>query len=172
MIHPLVTQLRFARRELLRCLEGVPPADARRRLRPMNCLSWIVGHLAAQEHFLWVEMAQGRQLAPGLYELVGSGRPGSTPPWEEMWEVWRRVTGAADQYLDTVTSETLHRTLDPAGGPNREDVGTSLLRNIYHYWYHLGEAHAVRAMLGHPDLPEFVGEMSAVRHSARRTDHG
>lgn len=165
MTHPLVTQLRFARSEFVRCLDGVPPEDARRRLRPMNCLSWIVGHLASQEHYLWVDMAQDQSIAPGLYELVGYGRPGSTPPWEEMWEVWRRVTRAADQYLDTVTSETLHQYLEREGVPKREDIGTTLLRNIYHYWYHLGEAHAVRAMLGHRDLPEFVGNMSAVRHS-------
>jgi hypothetical protein len=31
----------------------------------------------------------------------------------------------------------------------------------YHYWYHLGEAHAIRQMLGHQDLPQFVGDMSA-----------
>jgi hypothetical protein len=30
--HPLVTQLRFARSELVRCLEGLSEADARRRL--------------------------------------------------------------------------------------------------------------------------------------------
>jgi hypothetical protein len=30
----------------------------------------------------------------------------------------------------------------------------------YHYWFHLGEAHAIRQMLGHPDLPQFVGDMS------------
>jgi len=30
----------------------------------------------------------------------------------------------------------------------------------YHYWYHTGEAHAIRDMLGHQDLPEFVGNMS------------
>ena len=33
----------------------------------------------------------------------------------------------------------------------------------YHYWFHIGEAHAVRQMLGHVDLPDFVGDMSAVR---------
>ncbi len=29
----------------------------------------------------------------------------------------------------------------------------------YHYWYHLGEAHAIRQMLGHTGLPQFVGDM-------------
>ena len=36
-----------------------------------------------------------------------------------------------------------------------------LLRNIYHYWFHTGEAHLLRASLGHPELPEFVGNMSS-----------
>jgi hypothetical protein len=35
-----------------------------------------------------------------------------------------------------------------------------LHRNLYHYWYHTGEAAAIRQMLGHTDLPQFVGDMS------------
>ena len=54
MPHLLVTQLRFTRSELVRCLEGVSDADARRRFEPMNCISWIVGHLADQENHFWV----------------------------------------------------------------------------------------------------------------------
>jgi hypothetical protein len=34
------------------------------------------------------------------------------------------------------------------------------LDDMYHYWYHLGEAHAIRQMLGHQNLPQFVGNMS------------
>lgn len=30
----------------------------------------------------------------------------------------------------------------------------------YHYWYHTGEAHAIRDVLGHQGLAEFVGDMS------------
>ena len=164
MIHPLVTQLRFARSEFVRGLEGVPPEDAVRRLEPANCLSWIVGHLASQEHFLWVMAAQGRDVAPGLLDLVGHGRPASTPPWEEMWAAWREVTQAADAYLDELTPERLPEYLLWEGAPLWEDIGTMLLRNIYHYWFHLGEAQGLRQMLGHRDLPQFVGGMSAVRH--------
>ncbi|MCK4975393.1 MAG: DUF664 domain-containing protein, partial [Anaerolineales bacterium] len=54
MAHPYVTQLRFARTEFIRCLEGVTAEEAIHRVEPMNCLSWIVGHLANQEHRLWV----------------------------------------------------------------------------------------------------------------------
>jgi hypothetical protein len=166
MPHPLVTQLRFARSELMRCLEGVSAAHACRRMKPMNCISWIVGHLANQEHFLWVQMAQGSNVAPSLHQRVGYGQPATTPPWEEMLAVWRTITSAADQYLDTITPEMLPTHLEWRGRPRSEDIGTSLLRNIYHYWFHLGEAHAIRQLLGHPDLPQFVGDMSQVRYRA------
>ena len=62
MPHPLVTQLRFARREFARCFEGVPLGDTRRRLDSLNCLSWIVGHLANQEHFFWVRVGRGKNI--------------------------------------------------------------------------------------------------------------
>ncbi len=167
MIHPLVAQLRFARSEFVRCLEGVPAEDAVRRLEPMNCLSWIVGHLASQEHFLWVIMAQGQNVAPELRQF-GTGQPGSMPAWDEVWETWQRVTQAADAYLDTLTDADLDQHLEWRGKPIRESIGTSLLRNIYHYWFHTGEAHAIRQMLGHTDLPQFVGDLSGVPYRLER----
>jgi uncharacterized damage-inducible protein DinB len=157
--HPLVTQLRFARSELLRCLEGVSDEEACHRFQPMNCISWIVGHLASQEHAYWVLWAQGQDLAPGLQELVGYGRPASTPPLDEMWDTWLTVTRAADTFLDTLTTEVLQTYLEWQGKPLRETIGTMLYRNIYHYWFHTGEAHAIRQALGHKDLPQFVGNM-------------
>jgi hypothetical protein len=160
MAHFLVDQLRFARSEFVRCLEGVSAEDACRRLDPMNCISWIVGHLANQEHRYWVILGQGQDLAPGLNDLVGYGKPASTPPLNEMWDVWHTVTVAADRYLDTLTQGLLQTHFERQGKPVPESVGTMLLRNLYHYWYHLGEGHAIRQMLGHPDLPQFVGNMS------------
>jgi hypothetical protein len=160
MRHPLVIQLHFARSEFVRCLDGVSDEDARRRLAPMNCISWIIGHLANQEHRYWVHWAQGKNLAPDLNKLVGWGQPPSTPPLDEMWDTWRAVTRAADEFLETLTPEQLETHLEWKGEPVRESVGTLIHRNTYHYWYHLGEAHAIRQMLGHTDLPQFVGDMS------------
>ncbi len=159
MTHPLVTQLRFTRSELIRCLEGVSAEDAVRRLGPMNCISWTVGHLANQENFYWVQCGQGQELAPNLHRL-GYGQPASTPPLDEMWDAWRTVTTAADRYLDRLTPELLQTHLEWNGKPRHESVGTMLMRNIYHYWFHTGEAHAIRQQLGHTDLPQFVGDMS------------
>ena len=160
MAHPLVTQLRFGRSELVRCLEGVPAEDAVRRVLPMNCISWIVGHMASQEQAYWVLVAQGRLVVPGLHDLVGYGKPASTPPLDEMWAAWRTITQAADEYLDTLTTELLQTHLVSKGGLRPESIGTMVYRNTYHYWHHLGEAHAIRQMLGHQNLPEFVGDMS------------
>lgn len=164
MTEPLVTQLRFARSELERCLQGVSAADAERRIQPMNSIGWIVGHLASQEQFLWLERAQGEILSPELYQLVGYGQPATTPPLDEMWHFWHEITTAADCYLDTITPEMLGTPLFWQDGQTAEDVGTSLLRNIYHYWFHIGEAHAIRQVLGHTKLPQFVGDLAEVRY--------
>jgi hypothetical protein len=158
--HPLVTQLRFARSEFVRCLEGVSEEDAIRRLEPMNCVSWVVGHLANQEHRYWVLLPRRGELAPGLNKLVGYGMPPSTPPLSEMWATWRTVTQSADEYLDTLTPSKLQAHLMYEGQRLDESIGTLLQRNLYHYWFHTGEAHAIRQMLGHGDLPQFVGDMS------------
>ncbi|MFN2120383.1 MAG: DinB family protein [Anaerolineales bacterium] len=164
--HPLVTQLRFARSEFLRCLDGVSAEEAVHRFEPINCISWIVGHLANQENTYWVAVAQDREIAPGLRDLVGFGKPASTPPLDEMWDVWRTVTAAADEFLDTLTAERLQVYFERRGRVVDESVGTLLMRNIYHYWFHMGEAHAIRQMLGHRDLPQFVGDMSEAAYRA------
>jgi uncharacterized damage-inducible protein DinB len=153
-------QLRFARSEFQRCLEGVSAEDGVRRLEPMNCIGWIVGHLANQEHFLWLMVAQNRFLAPGLNDLVGFGQPASTPPLDEMWAIWYTVTKAADEFLDTLTTADLQAFMEWEGRSMQESTGTLLLRNLYHYWFHTGEAHAIRQTLGHKGLPEFVGDLS------------
>jgi hypothetical protein len=157
MTHPLVLQLRFARSEFCRALEGVSDEDARRRFMPMNCLSWMVMHLAAQEQFFWLISAQGKVLNQHVYELAGYGQPASTPPLDEAWAAWRAITAASDAYLDTLTTPMLTVSMNPEAECEGESLGTMLLRATYHYWYHIGETQAIRQMLAHTHLPEFVG---------------
>lgn len=159
MTHPLVAQLWFARSEFQRVMAGVSAEDGVKRLLPMNCLSWMVGHLANQEQFYWIYLTQGEEKVPHpqLSELMGFGQPASTPDWEEMWRVWEEVTQQADVYLQTLTPAVMVTHAVGVDGPRRESIGTSLNRNLLHYWFHIGEAHAVRQMLGHQDLPQFVG---------------
>jgi uncharacterized damage-inducible protein DinB len=161
MPHPLVSQLRFTRHEWLRALRGVDEADGRIRLEPMNSISWILGHLAWHEQLYWLRYAQECDQYADLGKLVGSGRPASTPSLAEMQSTWRTITKAADPYLDTLTSEMLQEHFAWRGRQVRESIGTLLQRLIYHYWFHTGEVLAIRQMLGHRELPEFVGDIGA-----------
>jgi uncharacterized damage-inducible protein DinB len=158
--HFWVAQLRFARSEFARCLEGVSEEEARRRVEDLNCISWMVGHLANQENHYWVIMAQGRQLFPELNDLTGFRKPASSPPLQEMWSAWKTITGIADDYLDAITVEQMKEHFQWQGKTLHENIGTMLMRNIYHYWFHTGQALVVRKLLGHSNLPEFVGDMS------------
>jgi hypothetical protein len=162
VIHPRIEQLRFTRDEWRRALAGVSSDDAVRRLGPMNCLSWIVGHLAWQENRYWLIRAQGINVAPQLDALVGNGAPASTPPLQEMWAAWHAVTEAGDPFLDSLTAEALLLPERIDGIAQNHTVGSRVLRTTYHYWFHTGEILAIRQMLGHSDLPEFVGDIETV----------
>ena len=159
MTHPLVDQLRFTRSEFVRALEGVKDEEARRRIMPMNCISWIIGHLAWQEQRYWLTRASGKILVPEVNTLTASGGPASTPPLDEMWQAWRTITEASDPFLDSLATEMLTTTMTGTGEPDGETIGTRLRRTTYHYWYHTGESQAIRQMLGHTNLFEFVGDI-------------
>lgn len=161
MAHPLVAQLRFARSEFQRTLEGLTDDEARQRFLPMNCISWNLGHVATAEQQCWLEYSQGRSLLPHLDDLFAYGAPASTPALVEMLDAWHTITRAADPWLDTLTSERLQQPFVIDGEPVDSTFGSFLLRLIYHYWYHTGENMAIRQLLGHTDLPEFVGNIES-----------
>jgi hypothetical protein len=151
--HPLVTQLRFTRREWIRGLKTVTAADAARRLGRINPIAWMIGHLAWQEQLYWLERAQGTTPVPEV-KRFGYGKPLTVPALDEAWAWWSTVTAAADPYLDTLAGAALTRRWKREA---RETPGTKLHRTTYHYWFHLGESQAVRQMLGAGKLPDFVG---------------
>jgi uncharacterized damage-inducible protein DinB len=159
MPHPLVRQLRFTRDEFMRGLAGLGDADARRRLLPMNCISWNVGHLAWQEQRYFVTFAQGKVLVPELNEQFAYGAPACTPPLDDMRAAWQVAARAADAWLDQVTTAGLRQIYTTPDGAWATSFGNLLQRVIYHYWYHTGENLAIRQQLGHRDLPEFVGNI-------------
>jgi uncharacterized damage-inducible protein DinB len=159
MTHPLVVQLRFARSEFRRGLVGISDEEAQRRFMPMNCISWNIGHLAWQEQRYWLWRGQGKMLLPEVNDAFANGAPASTPGLEEAWSAWEAITAAADPWLDALTTQKLqeHAVRDAKVRPYI--YGSLLLRMIYHYWYHAGENMAIRQMLGHTNLPEFVGNI-------------
>jgi hypothetical protein len=159
MTHPLVEQLRFARSEFRRGLEGVSDEEARRRFLPMNCISWNIGHLAWQEQRYWLINPQGIIVLPEIDRDFCYGAPASTPQLAESWAAWEAITAAADPWLDAATTETFLTEATRDGKSIGVKTGSRLLRMIYHYWYHTGENAAIRQNLGHTDLPDFVGNI-------------
>ena len=159
MSHPLVLQLRFTRSEFRRALAGLKDDDACKRFMPMNCISWNIGHLAWQEQRYFLFYAQGQMPWPHINERFAYRAPASTPALDEMWAAWNAITQAADPWLDTLTTDHLQQHVVRDGKPSSYIWGSLLQRTIYHYWYHTGENMAIRQMLGHTDLPEFVGDI-------------
>jgi hypothetical protein len=159
MPHPLVDQLRFTRSEFIRAVKGVSDKDARKRLLPMNCISWNIGHLAWQEQRYFLYFGQGQMLLPDINERFAYGAPASTPALKEVLDAWHTITEAADPWLDTLTSAKLEQYVISKGKPTARMYGNLVQRVIYHYWYHIGENMAIRQELGHTRLAQFVGDI-------------
>jgi hypothetical protein len=158
MTHPIFHQLRFARSEFVRSLNGVTEDEGLRRFAPINSLGWMVGHLAAQEQRYWHAWAQRPLTLPAL-TAYGFGQPASTPPLGEMWTAWRTIIATVDPILDALAPEDLLRPPLVNGRPHDETLGTMIRRVTYHYWFHNGEGQAIRQLLGHTNLPYFVGDI-------------
>lgn len=159
MTHPLILQLRFTRSEFLRGIKGATEKEAKKRFLPMNCLSWNVGHLAWQEQRYFLGFGQGLTLFPEIDNNFAYGAPASTPSLKEMLAAWKKITEAADPFLNTLTSKKLAQNVISNGKEIQRTYGNLIQRTIYHYWYHLGENMAIRQNLGHKKLPQFVGSI-------------
>lgn len=96
---------------------------------------------------------------PEIEKLFASGTPACTPALDEMGAAWKTITSAADPWLDALTVEKLQEHVLRNGEPSPYLFGSLLQRVIYHYWYHLGENMAIRQILGHKRLAQFVGDL-------------
>lgn len=159
MTHPLIDQFRFTRREWRRGLDGISEDNGARHFGSMNSIGWTVGHLAWQEQRYFLQYAQDRLLFPELNEKYAYGAPMSTPSLAKSLELWHTITQAVDPFLDTLTTEILLRDLPREGKSVGQTIGSALYRTTYHYWYHIGEIQAIRQMLKHENLPEYVGDI-------------
>jgi hypothetical protein len=159
MSHPLIDQLRFTRNEWRRALDGVPEGDGAKRLQPMNSIGWIVFHLAWHEQLSFLTRLQGMTPVAAANEHGVNGAPASTPPLSLAIATWREVVEAADPVLDTLDTAALEAWLPRTRVPRTRTVGSTVQRVTYHYWFHIGEIISVRQILGHADVPEFVGDI-------------
>jgi hypothetical protein len=159
MTHPLVDQLLFSRSEFIRALQGLSEEDAQKRILQMNCISWNVGHLAWQEQKYFLTYARGITLLANIQKDFAKGAAASSPSLKEMLEAWEAITREADTWLKNVSTGFLLQPVVLDGKTMDFTYGNVILRTIYHYWYHTGENCAIRQMLGHTDLPSFIGDI-------------
>jgi hypothetical protein len=127
----------------------------------MNCISWTVGHLAWQEQRYFLQRSQGTLIFPELNATYAYGAPMSTPALADTMSVWHEVIRTSASYLDRLTTQSLLEELLLGGKAVGQSVGSALRRMTYHYWYHIGEIQAIRQLLGHTGLPEYVGDIES-----------
>ena len=159
MTQPLIDQFRFARREWRRGLTGVGEDEGARHFAAMNCISWIVGHLAWHEQRTFLTRPQGQTPYPLLNTAYAYGAPMITPSLADSLDMWEHVTTAADPFLDGLGAAELAAPVLVNGQAKDYSFGSTLLRITYHYWFHTGEIQAIRQLLGHTNLPEYVGDI-------------
>ena len=152
-MHTLVQMYYLTRKEFERNLQGLTDEDARKRIEPMNCISWIIAHVAHQQHTFFVDWPQGKESDP-QYRPYGTDVPASQPSLAEAMTLWRDACDEADVWLRAATKDSLQlRT--PLPSLEVENGGTLIVRSMFHTWCHLGEISSIRQMLGHRP-PEFV----------------
>ena len=127
----------------------------------MNSIGWIVGHLAWQEQRYLLYRPQEIMLREDIQKDFTTGGPMSTPSLAETLAAWRQITKATDPFLDQLTTKKLLVDLPLNGKRSGQSQGSAIRRMTYHYWFHIGEIISIRQILGHPDVPEFVGDIDA-----------
>jgi hypothetical protein len=58
-----------------------------------------------------------------------------------------------------LTTKLLQSDLPLNGESSGQSIGSAMRRVTYHYWYHMGEIQAIRQLLDHRDLPQYVGNI-------------
>ena len=155
----IINQLKFTRGEFRKGFTGVSEEEGRRRFMPINSIGWMVGHLAWHEQLYWLTRLQGYTPIPELNDLASFGGEASQPSLTQMVAYWEQITAEADFFLEKLTLADLSPdVVDKTGKKYQINKGTLISRVIYHYWYHTGEMQAVRQLLGHKDLPDFVSD--------------
>lgn len=157
MAHPRVDQLRFARTEWLRGLAGLTEADAAVRIEPMNSISWMVGHMAWHERQVWYRRARGLKVEP-ILDAFATGQPASVPSLVDMQAAWDRIVDGAEPFLDGLTTIDLEQVPAHDPRPHPPIIGSQVQYVTYHYWSHIGEVSAIRQVLGHTGLAQYVGD--------------
>ncbi|MFT7587268.1 MAG: hypothetical protein ACI9EW_003710, partial [Cellvibrionaceae bacterium] len=151
-VHPLIEQMQFAKQKWLIGHDDLSAEEGGKRLGNANSIGWMVGHLAGFDQAVWLERPLGIVLNEAV-KACGYGRPASTPDSDEMLAAWHAI----QEHVNNVHKQLTADDLWICPGTSSENLGTLILRQMWHYWYHLGEMQAVRQAMGHENLAQYVG---------------
>ncbi len=129
------------------------------RLEPMNSISWMVGHMAWHERQVWFRRARGLKVEP-ILDAFATGQPASVPSLAATQAAWDRIVAGAEGFLDGLTTDDLEARPFHDPRPDPPIIGSQVQYVTYHYWSHIGEVSAVRQVLGHTGLAQYVGDFS------------
>ncbi len=155
-IHPLVDQTRFTKEKWLLGHKDLTAEDGVKRLGHANSISWMVGHLAGFDQAVWLERPRGIVVNEAV-KACGYRQPASTPDLNEMLDAWHAIQEKVAEVQAELTAEDLLVHPGPPGNQSPENLGTLMLRQLWHYWYHLGEMQGLRQAMGHEKLAQYVG---------------
>lgn len=158
MTHPLVIQLQFAREKWLEGLVDLTPEEGNRRFGRMNSISWMLAHLGHFEQWSWLELA-GHDKVTTVFDEIDVYKPDVNPPYELMLAAWQQVVDASNPLLEAMTADDMLVHHQWKGKRLNENVGTRIQRHTAHYWYHNGEASAIRQLIDDRPLPQMVGRI-------------
>lgn len=148
----------FAVSEFQRGLEGLTEEEALRRFpkedgSEMNSISWTVQHLAAHWGAIEAIFNEAEIAEDELRRSFGRTADPQPPPLKDALNRFRETTGGISDWV-VPDDDLMTRKVEPFG--LGEDAGQSLIRVIFHTWFHAGEVNAIRQLLGHPEII-FVG---------------
>ena len=159
-LHPLVEQTQFVKQKWLDGHKKLSTDDGIKRMGHANSISWMVGHLAGFDQAVWLERPRGIVVSEAV-KVCGYGQPASTPDLNEMLDAWHAIQEKVNEVQVELKSEDLLVHPGPPGNQSPENLGTLMLRQMWHYWYHLGEMQGIRQAMGHEKLPQYVGVIPA-----------
>ena len=146
------------RRNSRRALKGLSEEDAIRATvaHELHQLEHWASGLAGTALFLYY--GQGLMPFPEVQEAFAYGAPASTPPLRQVLNYWRKITSAADPWLKSLSTQKLQEQVIKMVSPSSAcsatcSSGQSIITG------QRSENLAIRQMLGHTGLPDFVGNI-------------
>lgn len=119
--------------------------EGKKIFKPMNCISWMIGHLACINYNIVARNSKNRSI-PDINDKFGNGSPHFQPEILDVISLWETSVRECFAFLDQMEEEDLKNKISDS--KMNFNLGTDISRLTFHAWNHMGEIAAVRQFLG------------------------